>query len=187
MSVYQKITLSFYGRVIQRQGQAGYSMTLNIRWQCFLCDIQSRHNYWHQRAVLKESDGWLSLFKPHQPLNIKASKEYVAVSVDICPWLNPVQVDILTSLPPCCMPWCLCKVPRIKDNQAQHMKLQHCSYITQWKVQHFLTVQKVCVKVQMVRLIVWTSESCCNIQLQIRFFKPEDSFMYPVLVHVPHM
>ena len=32
----------------------------------------------------------------------------------------------------------LCKVPNQKGNEIQHMKLRHCSYITQPKLQHIL-------------------------------------------------
>ncbi len=39
-------------------------------------------------------------------------KECVAVSISICPWSNPVQVDILTSPHPYCMPWCMSLVNR---------------------------------------------------------------------------
>ncbi len=31
------------------------------------------------------------------------------------------------------------------------------------------------------RLIAWTWRPCCNTQLQTSFFKPKDSFMYPIL------
>ena len=36
------------------------------------------------------------------------------------------------------------------------------------------------------RLIAWTSGSCCNTQLQTSFFKPKDSFMCPILLHMSY-
>ncbi len=36
-----------------------------------------------------------------------------------------------------------CKVPSQKENEIQHMKLRHCSYITQSKLQHILKISNL--------------------------------------------
>ena len=61
-------------------------------------------------SIIHEMQGNLPIPGGHILMNIEIlhPKKCVAVSIDICPSLNLVQLDILTSLPLCCMPRCKC-------------------------------------------------------------------------------
>ncbi len=55
-------------------------------------------------------------------------KECVAVSINICPWSNPVQVDILSSPHPYCTPWCMSSVNSVqqwKESDQMRLRIGH--------------------------------------------------------------
>ncbi len=61
------------------------------------------------------------------------SKECVAVSINICPWQDPMQFGIKVLGTPC----------STVKHFPQHMKLHHCSYISMSFLQHILLDMKV--------------------------------------------
>ncbi len=68
-------------------------------------------------------------------------KECVAVSINICPWQDPMQFGIKVPGTPFGIPgcrWDVSKVTRWIKHFPQHMKLHHCSYISMSFLQHIL-------------------------------------------------
>ena len=70
----------------------GFHCTSDILWQPIL-------SLW----VVTVQDGGRSAINDI----LQFHQECVAVSINTCPWSNPVQVGILTSPHPYCMPWCM--------------------------------------------------------------------------------
>ena len=75
------------------------------------------------------------------------TKECVALSIKNCPSQDLILTDCVNDgsfvfarflYIGCRLHW-LCKVNSLTENQSQHTKLHHCSYITLSKLQHILT------------------------------------------------
>ncbi len=60
-------------------------------------------------------------------------KECVAVSINICPWQDPLQFGIKVQGTPCGTPG-----RRWDVHYVQHLKLHHCSYISMSFLQQIL-------------------------------------------------
>ncbi len=69
-------------------------------------------------------------------LILQISKGCVAISINICPWQDPMQFGIKVLGTSCGTPGF-----RWDVNFPQHTKLHHCSYISMLFLQHILTVQ----------------------------------------------
>ena len=97
---------------------------------------------WKGLLSVKASSETRSWFQGwHQQIIVEVPVEYVAVSLNICPWQDPMQLGVKLKITPCNLPGCrryVKWVARWGGNKYQHSKLHDCSYITLLNLQHIL-------------------------------------------------
>ncbi len=88
-----------------------------------------------------------------KPVYTRITKKCIAVSINICPWQDPMQFGIKVPGKPCGTPGCrwdeanlwVGKVTRWIKCFPQHTKLHHCSYWSMSFLQHILSLLAIAI------------------------------------------